>query len=181
MHFKLTTISTIMITLSALSACSDNSNSETNTEDNLNQDSSLDPVSNDGTQDDNNVDADPNLDNTNYLCSNADHPSVGSMAVLNTYHHMVAGEVTIIDNCTIRVSNFTYDGEGPAVYFYGGKDGRYDAADGGFPFGMKLNGQSYTNDNFTITLDSPSWLDDMNGVSVWCADFSVSFGDGLFQ
>lgn len=116
---------------------------------------------------------------SNYECGNSDHPNVGQMAVLSTLSHEVAGQVLIKDNCTLEVSSFTYDGGGPSVFFYGGIDGDY--TDQGFSIGPMLNGMVYNNDTLTITLESPAQLDKMNGVSVWCADFSVSFGDGLFM
>lgn len=116
---------------------------------------------------------------SDYECGNSDHPSVGQMAILSTLSHEVAGQVLIKDNCTLEVSSFTYDGGGPSVFFYGGIDGNYTAQ--GFAIGPMLNGTVYNNDNLTITLESPAQLDQMNGVSVWCADFSVSFGDGLFM
>lgn len=116
---------------------------------------------------------------SSYECGNSDHPNVGQMAILSTLSHEVAGQVLIKDNCTIEVTSFTYDGGGPSVFFYGGIDGDY--TEQGFAFGPMLNGNVYNNDTLTITLDTPAQLDKMNGVSVWCADFSVSFGDGLFM
>ena len=116
---------------------------------------------------------------TEYSCEDSDHPNVGQMAILSTLSHQVAGQVLIKDNCTLEVTSFTYDGGGPAVYFYGGIDGDYESA--GFPIGNEINGMVFDNDTLIIKLPDPVHLDKMNGVSVWCADFAVSFGDGLFQ
>jgi uncharacterized protein YceK len=113
-----------------------------------------------------------------YQCGDSDHPKVNQLAILSTLHHGVMGQVKVEDNCTLSVSSFSYDGEGPAVYFYGGIDGDYEEK--GFAIGEQLNGKVYDNDSFTINLDSPNQLDNMNGISVWCHDFAVSFGDGLF-
>ena len=114
-----------------------------------------------------------------YSCDNSDHPKVGQLAILSTLHHMVSGQVSILDNCTLEVTSFTYDGEGPTVYFYGGIDNDY--VDKGFAIGPQINGQAYNNATLTLKLESPSQLDEMNGISVWCYDFAVSFGDGLFM
>lgn len=116
-----------------------------------------------------------------YTCGNSDHPKVGQMAIFNTHHHQVAGQATIIDNCTIEVTSFSYDGEGPTVYFYGGLEGDYSDNGAGFILSMAINGRIYDNETYTITLTSASMLDEMDGISVWCSDFQVSFGDGLFM
>ncbi|NVK24412.1 MAG: DM13 domain-containing protein [Gammaproteobacteria bacterium] len=116
-----------------------------------------------------------------YSCGAADHSKVGKMAVFTTRHHQVDGQALIIDNCTIEVSSFTYDGEGPDVLFYGGIDGDYKATGAGFALSDNINGRSYDNETLTIELNNPMVLDRMNGISVWYVDFDVSFSDGLFQ
>lgn len=118
---------------------------------------------------------------SDYSCDSSDHPKVGQMAVFQMYHHQVAGEALIKDNCTIEVTNFTYDGLGPDVLFYGGVDGDYRGSGPGFALSDNINGRAYDNETVTIELTSPAYLDLMNGISVWCADVDVSFGDGLFQ
>lgn len=120
-------------------------------------------------------------DVSQYVCGNSDHPSVGQMAILETRAHGVAGQVLIKDNCTLEVTSFSYDGGGPTVLFYGGKDGKFGSDDGGFAIGEKLNGTVYNNATLTVTLESTDALDKMNSISVWCADFDVSFGDGQFM
>ena len=143
-----------------LTACSDSSNDQVN--------ETKQPTNN-GT-----------VTDSDYQCGNSDHPMVGKVAILEMHHHQVAGEVRIIDNCRFEVVGFTYDGEGPNVYFYGGTDLDFSSESGGFEFGPRLNGTVYENDTFEFTVDSPNILDNMNSVSVWCYDFQVSFGDGLF-
>lgn len=119
-----------------------------------------------------------NSSDVTYQCGNADHPSVGHMAILSTLHHDVAGQVLIKDNCTLEVTSFTYDGEGPSVYFYLGLDSNFKD---GFAVGEQLNGTVFDNDSFEVKLQSTDALDKMNSISVWCYDFDVSFGDGVFQ
>ncbi|KMT66833.1 DM13 domain-containing protein [Catenovulum maritimum] len=126
--------------------------------------------------------SDDNMDmNTQYKCDENDHPNVGKTMVFSTLAHDVSGSAQILDNCTIRVSAFNYDGDGPAVYFYGGIDGVYSDDSGGFALGNMLNGTVYSGDTIDVTLTSAAQLDQLNGLSVWCADFNVSFGDGLFM
>jgi hypothetical protein len=108
------------------------------------------------------------------------HAKVGQAAVLSTLAHSVSGTATIVDDCTIVVSSFNYDGGGPDVYFYGGTDGVY-AAPTGFAIGGQIQGTAYTNATVTLTLPENRDLDDFNGISVWCVDFNANFGSGLFQ
>jgi len=109
-----------------------------------------------------------------------DHPLVGSTASFSTFFHEVAGNVTVIDNCTLEVTNFTYDGQGPRVFFYGGVDGAYSAATA-FAMGPRLNGRPYSGDSITVKLPESRSLDDFNSISVWCADFDIDFGSAMLQ
>jgi hypothetical protein len=103
---------------------------------------------------------------------------IGQVATLQTRAHAVAGTATIIDNCTIELRNFSYDGGGlPDVFAYGGKAGNYAA---GFAFGKNLFGTRLTNATVTLTLKDGD-LDNLDGISIWCIRAGVSFGDGLFR
>ena len=109
----------------------------------------------------------------------SEHPLVGRQAEFETRFHGVAGLVRIVDDCTIRISGFNYDGQGPQVYFYGALDGRY-SAEQAFIIGERLDGTVYVNDELVLTLPAGSTLDEMNGISVWCADFDINFGSAEF-
>ncbi|MCA9581343.1 MAG: DM13 domain-containing protein [Myxococcales bacterium] len=108
------------------------------------------------------------------------HPDVGKKAVLSTKSHKVAGTATIVDDCTIRIDGFTYDAGGIDVRLYGGKGGDYDPPTG-FPISNNLVGTAFDNETVTFTLPDGKTFDDLDGISVWCVDVSVSFGDGLFN
>ena len=102
---------------------------------------------------------------------------VGQVTTLSTRSHGVSGKATVIDDCTIEIRNFFYDGGGLArVFVYGGKASNYSA---GFPIGNNLRGTSFSNQTLTVTLN-PGDLDKLDGISIWCSDANVSFGDGLF-
>ncbi len=107
------------------------------------------------------------------------HSKVGYSGSFSTLSHNVSGTATIIDNCTIEITNFTYDGGGPKVYFYGGIDHDY-AASSAFLMGPQLQGTVYENDTLTITLPNGKTLDDLTGISVWCSDFNADFGNMTF-
>ncbi|TPH15644.1 DM13 domain-containing protein [Litorilituus lipolyticus] len=115
------------------------------------------------------------LSNENPTSCESTHTMVGYSGFFETFHHNVAGKATIIDDCTIEISQFDYDGGGPDVYFYGAINHKYNSTDA-FPIGNKLNGQIYNNATITIKLPQNKTLDDLTGLSVWCVDFSADFG-----
>jgi len=110
-------------------------------------------------------------------CGNS-HPMVGASLTLSSRAHSVSGSVQVVDNCTLEIRNFSYDGGGPNVYVYGAVDGDYV---NGFAMGNKLTGTRFNNQTLTITLSDETVLDNFNSLSIWCVDFDVSFGDGIFQ
>lgn len=107
------------------------------------------------------------------------HPYVGRQASFSTEFHNVSGTLTVLDDCTLQVQNFNYDGQGPAVYLYAATDRQYDATDA-FIMGPQLNGQVYVNDTIRLTLPDGKTLNDLNSISVWCAEVGISFGDAFF-
>lgn len=107
------------------------------------------------------------------------HPSVGQTAQLVTRYHGVMGLARIVDDCTVRIEQFSYDGTGVDVRVYGGLGGDFVA---GFAMSddLILPG-GYQNDTLTATLPSGKTLSDLDSISIWCVDVSISFGDGAFQ
>ena len=112
-------------------------------------------------------------------CS-ADHPSVGQVASLSTFSHQVAGTARIVDDCTIVIEDFHFDGGGINVQVYAGLGGDYEPPVG-FSVSDNLLGQRFEGGTLTLTLPEGRTLDDLDGVSVWCVPVGVSFGDGLFE
>ena len=108
----------------------------------------------------------------------ATHPSVGLSAEFSDIAHDISGTLTIIDDRTIEITDFNYDGGGVTVFFYNGVNGDYN---GGQPIGPQLNGRPFVNEDITLTLPDNLTLDDFNGISVWCVPFSANFGDAQFS
>jgi hypothetical protein len=104
------------------------------------------------------------------------HSTIGQTATLTTRSHGVAGKATIINDCTIKMTNFSFDGGGLDVYFYGGINGSYKT---GIALGEQLVGKKFNQAIYLITLRKGD-LDKLNSLSVWCVDVAVSFGDGSF-
>jgi len=107
------------------------------------------------------------------------HALVGQSGFFNTIAHNVSGKATVIDDCTIEISQFSYDGGGPVVYLYAAIDHQYNSSDA-FEIGPRLSGRQFNNDTFTITLPAGKSLDNLNGLSVWCIDFKANFGQVEF-
>lgn len=109
------------------------------------------------------------------------HPKIGQVATFSTFAHQVAGTAVIVDDCTIRVDDFVFDGQGIDVRFYSGLGGDYlngfsmSEADIRRPEGYDGSEVVYAQ------LPEGRTLDELDGISVWCVPVSASFGDGLFQ
>ena len=108
-----------------------------------------------------------------------EHEKIGHTGFFSTFAHNVSGKATVIDDCTIEISQFSYDGGGPDVYFYGAIDHEYTSVDA-FPMGQKLDGKTYDNARIFIKLPQNKSLDDLNGLSVWCTEFQANFGQVEF-
>jgi len=106
----------------------------------------------------------------------ATHESVGSEATFTTVSHGVAGTLRVVDDCTLIVSNFVYDGLGPSVLFYAGNDRDYFSG-AVFYFPFRLHGNRFEGDSLRLKIPEGQSLDDFDSLSVWCFDFNVSFGD----
>jgi Electron transfer DM13 len=105
-------------------------------------------------------------------------PKIGQTATLSTRSHGVTGTAKVVDDCTIEISNFNYDGGGlPDVFFYGAKSSNYSA---GFAIGENQFGKKQANSAVKLTLKDKE-LDNIDGISLWCVRAGVSFGDGLFR
>lgn len=106
------------------------------------------------------------------------HLRVGEVATLSTIAHRVSGQAEIINNCTLRIINFNYDGGGlPDVYIYGAENGAYTT---GFRIGDNIFSNEFTDGVLQLNIPNTSILNGLDGISIWCEEVSVSFGEGLF-
>lgn len=103
---------------------------------------------------------------------------IGWTASLDSFFHDVGGTAEIIDDCTVVISNFSYDGTGIDVRIYGGQGGDYD---NGFAMtGDLLKAGGYDGATLVAKLPEGESVDTLDGVSVWCVDVGIDFGSGLF-
>lgn len=101
----------------------------------------------------------------------------GNSSAFSSFAHSVSGTLTVVDGCTLRIDNFSYDGGGPSVYFYLGAGGDFSSRGAGMQIGPQLNGRAYTNESITINLPDGINLNDFDAVSVWCDIFFADFGN----
>lgn len=109
----------------------------------------------------------------------ADHPMVGSTAELTEHFHGVAGTAVIIDNCTIEIQDFEFDGGGVDVHVVVADNPDFDDYDN-LTENLRA-ADPYEGATLTIPLREGMSLDDVTHISVWCVPFSASFGDGAFE
>jgi mono/diheme cytochrome c family protein len=109
----------------------------------------------------------------------SDHPKVGQVAILQNHFHGIGGTATITDNCTIEITDFTFDGNGINVQIYGATNGNYSS---GFSMSSNLVNFPVGYNKVSLTVDlGDHTLDEVDGISVWCVPVGISFGDGLFE
>lgn len=108
-----------------------------------------------------------------------DHPRVGWTATLSTKAHGVRGTAVIVDNCTVEVRNFFFDGRGLDVKLYGTKGTNFRQ---GWPMSEDLiRSPAYMDETVIGKLPQGRTLDDLDAISVWCIDIPVDFGSGSFK
>jgi hypothetical protein len=93
--------------------------------------------------------------------------------------HDAVGSATIVDERTIQIDHFTYDGTAPAVYLYLGEHDTQADFENGFPIGPMLD-RAYADESVTVQLPAGQSLDGYGALSVWCVTFTANFGSGEF-
>lgn len=105
------------------------------------------------------------------------HAKVGWRLQLIERSHATRGVATLTDDCTVTLTQFSYDGGGIDVRVRGGIAPRWAA---GFKMGPQLLGTVRNNDTLAVNLPAGKTLDDLDGISIWCETASTSFADGQF-
>eukprot|EP00803_Ostreobium_quekettii_P009824 evm.model.scf_487.2 EVM.evm.TU.scf_487.2 scf_487:39903-41751(-) len=110
----------------------------------------------------------------------AEHWKVGKTAALETKQHQVSGTVVVLDDCTFGVQNFTYDGTGPDVFWYGA-DSVANLDTGFIMDGIPSSLGAWDGSRpVNVTLPEGVTWDDINAISVWCRAFGIDFGSAVF-
>jgi hypothetical protein len=104
---------------------------------------------------------------------------IGWTATLSTKAHDVSGTAVIVDDCTVEIRNFNYDGTGLDVRVYGAPG--TDFREGFAMTDNLLKAGGYSDVTLVATLPEGESMDDLNAVSIWCLDIPVDFGSGTFS
>jgi mono/diheme cytochrome c family protein len=96
---------------------------------------------------------------------------------VNTGEGQVSGFVTMVDDCTLELTDFSYDGEGIDVRVFGSKVKNFNP---GFIIGPDLVGKKFKKQILRVTLPAGKTLDDLDWVSIWCTKARANFGSGPF-
>ena len=84
-----------------------------------------------------------------------------------------------MDDCTIELRDFFYDGAGIVVQAYGALGGNYQS---GFAIGPDLiKSGGYRGETITLTMPEGQTMDDLDGISIWCVAVGIDFGSGMFR
>jgi hypothetical protein len=110
-------------------------------------------------------------------CSD-DHELVGATATLETHFHSVAGTVTVIDNCTVELTDFTFDGQGLDVRAVLSDNADFESYDV-LSEDLRADGP-YDDAVLSLPLREGMTLDGITDFSIWCVPAGASFGDGSF-
>lgn len=102
---------------------------------------------------------------------------IGQTATLSTLAHGVSGVARIVDDCTIAIENFTYDGGGPEVVVYGDSDRTFSSP---LILSANINGTVYSGHTLTVQIPEGATLDEVRAIAIWCVDFDINFGDAEF-
>ncbi len=103
---------------------------------------------------------------------------IGQVATFQEYFHGVAGTAHIVDEHTIELRNFYYDGTGIDIRVIVSPNASFS------PYTIisgNLLGPAYSNATLTYTLPGGVNLEDVNYISIWCVPLGINFGDGMFQ
>jgi len=97
----------------------------------------------------------------------------------SSYHHQVSGDVYAVDEDTLLLQNFVYDGNGKDTFFWAGSSNQPNSK--GFIVPDKTGRTNvldrYLNEEFTIKLPSQKRITDLKWFSVYDLTTQSNFGD----
>lgn len=108
------------------------------------------------------------------------YPRAGWETHLTQTGHGVRGTATIVDERTIRLTHFSYDGFAPDMYVYLATNQTAAAFDKSGLTASPRFTRAYADETYVTQLPAGQTLDGWNAVSIWCRAVHVSFGWGTF-
>ncbi|XP_043267996.1 protein Skeletor, isoforms B/C [Venturia canescens] len=107
-------------------------------------------------------------------------PLIGT---LTNYAHGISGRAYAVDDTTIFIKGFSYDGTGPDAYFWVGESEMPSPAGDIVPYPEDYVGRdppvltAYNNTDIILRLPQGKRIRDIKWLSVWCRRFTVNFGE----
>ncbi|XP_070165249.1 protein Skeletor, isoforms B/C [Polyergus mexicanus] len=102
---------------------------------------------------------------------------------LQEYAHGIKGKVYAVDDATIFIKGFSYDGTGPDAYFWVGNTSRPNPDGYIVPYPESDSStdprvlEAYNHTDIILRLPGGKRIRDIKWLSVWCRRFTVDFGD----
>uniref|UniRef100_A0A2A4J7G6 DM13 domain-containing protein n=1 Tax=Heliothis virescens TaxID=7102 RepID=A0A2A4J7G6_HELVI len=102
---------------------------------------------------------------------------------LTQYAHGIRGTVYAVDESTVYVRGFAYDGTGPDAYFWVGDTPQPSPEGILVPYPEDYTSRdppiltAHSNSDILLKLPGGKRLRDIKWISVWCRRFTVNFGD----
>ncbi|KAK4875132.1 hypothetical protein RN001_011554 [Aquatica leii] len=118
------------------------------------------------------------------LCGKYPEPYYGRfIGQLQEFAHGIKGAVYAVDESTIFIKGFSYDGTGPDAFFWVGNSPRPSPEGHIIPYPEDYVGReppvlgAHNNTNIILRLPMGKRLRDIRWLSVWCRRFTVDFGE----
>ncbi|XP_011874994.1 PREDICTED: protein Skeletor, isoforms B/C [Vollenhovia emeryi] len=105
------------------------------------------------------------------------------IGTLQEYAHGIKGKVYAVDDATIFIKGFSYDGTGPDAYFWVGNTSQPNPEGYIVPYPETDKGsdprvlEAYNYTDIILRLPGGKRIRDIKWLSVWCRRFTVDFGD----
>lgn len=98
---------------------------------------------------------------------------------LNSYHHQVTGDVYAVNQNTLLIKDFSYDGEGTDTFFWSGSSDRPGPRGFLVPdeFGRTNVLKRYLNQDVTLTLPEGKTIEELRWFAIYDLTFQDTFGD----
>ncbi|CAB3361583.1 Hypothetical predicted protein [Cloeon dipterum] len=99
------------------------------------------------------------------------------------YAHGIRGSVFVVDETTLFIKGFAYDGTGPDAFFWVGNQTRPSPEGEIVPYPKDFKGReppilpAISNADIILRLPFPKRIRDIKWLAVWCRRFTVNFGD----
>ncbi|XP_018319148.1 protein Skeletor, isoforms B/C isoform X2 [Agrilus planipennis] len=118
------------------------------------------------------------------LCGKKPEPYYGrEIGKLQQFAHGIKGIVYAVDESTIFIKGFSYDGTGPDAFFWIGNSPRPSPDGYIVPYPEDYSGREppvlgeHNNSDIILRLPMGKRLKDIRWLSVWCRRFTVDFGE----